>query len=96
MKKDEVVRILRSSILFKNLEQEKMNAIAEICTVRYLKSGETVFRQGEYATHFHVVGIGEVGLVLTQPNGAETIVGRIAPGGHFGENVTFDREAACS
>ncbi len=85
MKKDEIVEKLCSSILLKNLEFEKVNAIAEICTVKYLKSGETVFRRDEHSTHFYIVGSGEVGLIVTQPSGAETIVGRILPGGHFGE-----------
>ncbi len=85
MKKDEIVTILRSSILLKNIELEKVRAIADICTVKYLKSGETVFRRDDYSTHFYLVGSGEVGLIVTQPSGAEAIVGRIRPGSHFGE-----------
>ncbi|PIE88570.1 MAG: hypothetical protein CSA04_01225 [Bacteroidetes bacterium] len=87
MKKDEIAETLCSSILLKNVEREKVNVIADICTVKYLKSGDTIFSRGEHSTSFYFVASGEVGLIVTQPSGAETIVGRILPGCHFGETA---------
>jgi len=85
MKKDAVARILQSSMLFKKLGPSQIMATAEISTVRYLSAGEMIYQQNDQGTDFYVLGIGEVELILTRKDGSQTIVGRITPGGHFGE-----------
>jgi CRP-like cAMP-binding protein/ferredoxin len=85
MKKDTIARILKSSMLFKNLGPRQLLAAAEIAKVRYLSHGQKVYNQGEHGTDFYVLGIGEVELVLTRKDGSQSVVGRITPGGHFGE-----------
>lgn len=72
-------------MLFKKLGPSQIAATAEISVVRYLSAGETIYQQGDQGTDFYILGVGEVELILTRKDGSETVVGRIAPGGHFGE-----------
>ncbi len=85
MKKETVARILSSSMLFKKLGPSQLWTAAEISTVRYLGDDQVVYEQGDQGTDFYILGIGEVELVLTRKDGTKSVVGRIAPGGHFGE-----------
>lgn len=85
MNKDKVVNILQSSMLFKKLGPRQLRATADIAEVRQLDPGEWVYRQGKAGTDFYVLAKGEIELVLTRKNGTTSVVGRIAPGGHFGE-----------
>ena len=85
MNKDTVVNILQSSMLFKKLGPRQLRAAADIANVRYFKAGQAIYRQGDAGTDFYVLGKGEVELFLTRKNGTQSVVGRIAPGGHFGE-----------
>ncbi|MEE4241306.1 MAG: sigma 54-interacting transcriptional regulator [Desulfopila sp.] len=85
MKKETVARILGSSILFKKLGPIQLRAAADISTVRYFGDDQMIYQQGDQASDFYVLGIGEVELVLTRKDGSKSVVGRITPGGHFGE-----------
>lgn len=85
MKKEAVSRILQSSMLFKKLGPRQIMATAEISSVRYFGAGEVIYQQGDQGGDFHVLAVGEVELTLSRKDGSETVVGRIAPGGHFGE-----------
>lgn len=85
MNKETIVHILESSMLFKKLGPSQLRAAADISTVRHLQSGDKVYEQGDNGRDFHILGRGEVELVLTRKDGTQSVVGRITPGGHFGE-----------
>lgn len=87
MKKETVARILKSSVLFKKLGPNQLQATADISYVRYYSQGDKIYQQGEQGEDFYVLGIGEVELILTRKDESQSIVGRIAPGGHFGETT---------
>lgn len=72
-------------MLFKKLGPSQLRAAADISTVRYLADGQAIYEQEDQGTDFYVLGIGEVELVLTRKDGTQSVVGRIIPGGHFGE-----------
>jgi len=72
-------------MLFKKLGPSQLRAAADICTVRYYDGGQWVYEQGDNGRDFYILGIGEVELVLTRKDATTSVVGRITPGGHFGE-----------
>ncbi len=85
MKKETIARILNTSLLFEKLGPNQLLAAATICHIRFVSEGEYVYHQDDEGQGFYVVGSGEVELVLTRNDGSKLVVGRIAPGGHFGE-----------
>jgi len=92
MKKETVATILQSSILFKKLGPRQLRAAADIATIRYFSDGQAIYQQGEHGTDFYVLGVGAVELVLHRKNATQSVVGRIAPGGHFGETSLLTGE----
>ncbi len=85
MKKETVAKILKPSILFQKLGPNQLMAAADISRIRYISEGDFIYEQGDEGKSFYIVGTGEVELVLTRKDGTQSIVGRIGPGGHFGE-----------
>jgi CRP-like cAMP-binding protein len=61
-------------------------AFSEVCRVQIVpESGNFAYRQGDESEVFYVIAIGEAEMVLERGDGGTSIVGRIGPGGHFGE-----------
>jgi CRP-like cAMP-binding protein/polyferredoxin len=85
MKKETIVSILKCSILFQKLGPNQLLAAADMSNIRYVSEGDFIYEQGTEGENFFVLGVGEVELVLTRRDGTRSIVGRIGPGGHFGE-----------
>ena len=92
MKKETVATILQSSMLFKKLGPRQLRAAADIATIRYFSNGQAIYQQGEQGTDFYVLGVGAVELVLHRKDATQSVVGRIAPGGHFGETSLLTGE----
>jgi len=85
MKPDSIQHNLKHSILFRNLEIEQLEAISSKAFVRHVSEGDFVHRRGDAADTFYVVAVGEAELTLEGDDGVRSIVGRVGPGGHFGE-----------
>ena len=85
MKPEIVQQHLQQSILFKDLNQEQLSDIVSHVTIRHVAEGGVVHRKGDMSDTFYVIGVGEVELLLEGDEGIKTIVGRVGPGGHFGE-----------
>lgn len=91
MKPEIVKRNLQHSILFKNLAEQTLDELVARGHIRHVATGDYVHRKGDKADTFYVVAVGEAELTLETDEGNTSIVGRVGPGGHFGETslLTF-------
>lgn len=75
--------------LFDGLKADEIARLAAGTTRRRLRSGETLFRQGEPSTGFHAVVHGRIVLVARSPAGRERVSGIVDAGRSFGEAIMF-------
>lgn len=75
--------------LFEGLKADELVRLAAGTTRRRLRSGETLFRQGDPSTGFYAVVHGRVALVADAPQGHERFTAIIEAGRSFGEAVMF-------
>ena len=85
MKREDIALHLRQSLLFKDATASEIESYAGGARVQIIPEGQYVYRQGEASEVFFILAMGEAELVLGSDNGRVKIVGRIGPGGHFGE-----------
>ncbi len=85
MKIDDIEQHLQRSVLFKDISASELAAFSEVSRVQIIPQGEFVYRQGGESAVFYVIATGDAEMVLERENGGTSIVGRIGPGGHFGE-----------
>lgn len=85
MRREDIALNLQKSILFRDATAEEIATYVGAARVQIFSEGQCVYRQGDDSTIFYVIAIGEAELVLSRENRKELIVGRIGPGGHFGE-----------
>ncbi|MFT5698445.1 MAG: transcriptional regulator with AAA-type ATPase domain [Desulforhopalus sp.] len=85
MKRDVIVEHLSQSILFKDASASEIASFAQVARVQIVSAGEYVYKKGDSSDIFYVIAVGEAELVLGNDLGSFKIVGRIGPGGHFGE-----------
>lgn len=85
MKREDIVQHLQRSLLFKDATPSEIASYAGGARVQIVPEGQYVYRQGDASEVFYVLAMGEAELVLGRDNGRMKIVGRIGPGGHFGE-----------
>ncbi len=85
MKSELIRQYLKHTVLFKNLSAQQLDTISENVSVRHVAEGEIVHQRGDTADTFYVVAVGEMELLSEGDDGIKTIVGRVGPGGHFGE-----------
>ena len=75
--------------LFEGLRAEELARLAAGTTRLRMRSGETLFKQGDPSTGFHAVVHGRVALVAASPQGRERVSAIIEAGRSFGEAVMF-------
>jgi CRP-like cAMP-binding protein len=75
--------------LFEGLKADELARLAAGTARRRLRSGETLFRQGEPSTGFHAVVHGRIALVVRSANGRERVSAIIEAGRSFGEAIMF-------
>jgi CRP-like cAMP-binding protein len=75
--------------LFEGLKADELARLAAGTARRRLRSGETLFRQGEPSTGFHAVVHGRIALVVRAANGRERVSAIIEAGRSFGEAIMF-------
>ena len=85
MKRDVIVDHLSQSLLLKDASGSEISSFAEVARVQIVSEGDYVYEKGDPSEIFYVIAVGEVELVLGKEVGGSKIVGRIGPGGHFGE-----------
>jgi CRP-like cAMP-binding protein len=75
--------------LFEGLAPEELAKMAKGVHQQRVAKGETLFRQGDPCTGFHVLVYGQIKLGLSSPQGAEKVVEIIQAGQSFGEAIMF-------
>ncbi|WP_458776936.1 sigma 54-interacting transcriptional regulator [Desulforhopalus sp. 52FAK] len=85
MKRDVIVEHLSQSLLFKDATASEITSFADVARVQVVAEGEYLYKKGEASEIFYVIAVGDVELVLDNDVGSTKIVGKIGPGGHFGE-----------
>lgn len=76
--------LLRSVGLFRGLEREDLAAVAEAAREQPFSRDETLFSQGDDATHGFVVGWGRIRLDKVTPEGQNVVLRHMGPGDMIG------------
>lgn len=85
MRREDIAKNLQRSVLFKDASVAEVNNVAQVARVQIVSEGEYVYNQGDSSEVFYILAVGEAELLLGRDDGVSKIVGRIGPGGHFGE-----------
>ncbi|HBG19803.1 MAG TPA: hypothetical protein DDY32_11180, partial [Desulfobulbaceae bacterium] len=85
MKREVIAEHLQRSILFRDATAAEIASFAQVARVQIVPEGQYVYRKGDVSEVFYVIAMGEAELLLGRDDGGTRIVGRIGPGGHFGE-----------
>lgn len=84
-----MIEELRQCFLFANMAEPQFQRVMRHAVPRQLKSGETLFEQGDAASRFYLLTSGQVKLFRLSPAGNEKVVSIITPGSTFGEALMF-------
>jgi CRP-like cAMP-binding protein len=80
-----LLRVLRSSPIFRDGKEEALAKLAEQATPLTYPAGSFLCRQGEPAAHVFVITEGEVAVVSPARAGAEQVLSIVGPGDLLGE-----------
>lgn len=70
-----------------------MLPLIELC---HVPAGQTIFRQGDEATHLYILECGMVDILFKPSDGPELLVSRLTSGGVFGWSSTLGRDSYTS
>ena len=82
--------LLRSALLFRELDDEAASALRASMVEVKLARGEVLFREGDDGDRVYVVADGKIKLGRTAPDGRENLLAVLGPGQMFGELSLFD------
>jgi len=82
--------VLRKAPLFANLPPDDLRRVAEIASPRHYEKKESIFREGDRADGFFVVGEGRVKIFKLSADGKEQVLHLIGPGQSFAEASIFE------
>ena len=71
---------------------DAMAEFMRVCPERPFRRGEYLFRQGDPASHMHVIAQGQVKLVTLTPEGHERVIAVVGPDDFIGEAFVIDTE----
>lgn len=91
----DLLNFLKHSKIFASLESEPdvFQALLKEFEKMTLKDGDVLFRQGDSAEYFFILGTGKLSAILSMPNAKPKIVGYIRPGESVGELGALSGEA---
>ena len=90
--------MLRGVPLFADLTDRQLKRVLGLLHLRTYNADEVVFRQGDTGAGMYVVKSGSVRVVVTAPDGTETLLVHLKAGQFFGEMSLLDaspRNAHC-
>lgn len=82
--------VLRSAVLFRELDDEAAAALRSSMSESKLARGEVLFHEGDEGDRVYVVIDGKVKLGRSAPDGRENLLALLGPGQMFGELSLFD------
>jgi CRP-like cAMP-binding protein len=86
-----VCELLKRVTIFKDLDENELEQVAEVCKEEKFTSGEFIFREGEHGNRLYLVVDGEVRISRDVPGIGEEALAVLKPGALFGEMAVFDR-----
>jgi CRP/FNR family cyclic AMP-dependent transcriptional regulator len=87
----EVTELLKQVMIFRNLDDNEIGQVAEVCKEESFVSGEYIFREGEHGNRLYLIVTGEVRISRDVPGSGEEALAVLKPGALFGEMAVFDR-----
>ena len=85
MNKEVIEQNLQRSMLFQDINASELAVFSEVCRVQSVPEGKYVYRQGDVSEVFYIIATGDAELIHEREGDGNSIIGRIGPGGHFGE-----------
>ncbi len=83
--------LLKQAAIFKDLSDEELQHVAEICKEQQYKFGQTIFKEGEPGNRLYLISEGEVRISRDVPGSGEEALTVLKKGACFGEMSVFDR-----
>ncbi|MEO5818437.1 MAG: cyclic nucleotide-binding domain-containing protein [Gemmatimonadaceae bacterium] len=83
--------LLKNVVIFKDLDDNEIAEIAEVCREEKFVSGEYIFREGEHGNRLYLIVEGDVRISRDVPGSGEEALAILKPGALFGEMAVFDR-----
>ncbi len=83
------IKPIKKLILFSALDKTQLKQVLFSSKIIPLKSGDTLFKQGEISRYFYAVYKGSIKLSLLAPDGFEKVIEIVKPGQQFAEAIMF-------
>ena len=87
----DISTLLKNVAIFRDLDDNEIAEIAEVCREEKFVSGEYIFREGEHGNRLYLIVEGEVRISRDVPGSGEEALAILKPGALFGEMAVFDR-----
>lgn len=87
----DTVALLRGVAIFKDLDDDELARVAEVCRTKEFVSGEYIFKEGEAGSRLYLIVEGDVRISRVVPGSGEEALAVLKPGALFGEMSVFDR-----
>ena len=88
---EQVAELLKNVAIFKDLDDEELAQLAEVCKEEKFVSGEYIFHEGEHGNRLYLIVEGGVRISRDVPGSGEEALAVLKPGALFGEMAVFDR-----
>lgn len=75
-----LIRELSESDLFRSLDEKQLRQILPLCEIRYCETGETLFGEGQAATHLFLVSEGRVAIQIEFTGNQKVTIFTARPG----------------
>ena len=85
------IELLRQVAIFKDLDDDELASVAEVCRMQEFVSGEVIFKEGEAGNRLYLIVEGDVRVSRDVPGSGEEALAVLKPGALFGEMAVFDR-----
>jgi CRP-like cAMP-binding protein len=87
----ETTELLKRVAIFKNLDDDEIAQVADVCREEKFVSGEFIFHEGESGNRLYLIVEGDVRISRDVPGSGEEALAILKPGALFGEMAVFDR-----
>jgi len=82
--------LFAESGIFKDLDDDEIEAVGEICETREFKVGDYIFREGDEGDRLYIIEKGEVRISRKVPGAGEEAITVLRRGACFGEMSVLD------